>query len=113
VDLDFLGFKLFVIFVFRRNKMTFMDKKDLIIGFAIGVISTVVGTYLFLIWKTDFSTFNDLKMIKQEGILGKVMTLGAVLNIFVFFVLLQNKKELMARGVVLATIVLAIATMFL
>lgn len=90
-----------------------MEKKDLIIGFIIGIVSTLIGTILFLIWKTDFSTFNDLKMIKQEGILGKVITLGAILNIFVFFVMLQNQKELMARGVVLATIVMAIATMFL
>ena len=90
-----------------------MDKKDLIIGFFIGIISTCIGTLLFLLLATDFSSINDLKVIKQEGFLGKVLTLGAILNIFVFFVLLQKKKELMARGVVLATIVLAIATLFL
>jgi hypothetical protein len=90
-----------------------MDKKDLFIGFLIGVISTIIGTVLFLLLFTDFTTINDLKIIKQEGVLGKVMTLGAILNIFVFFILLQKKKELMARGVVLATLVLAIVTMFL
>jgi hypothetical protein len=90
-----------------------MDKKDLFIGFIIGVISTVIGTVLFLLLFTDFTTINDLKIIKQEGVLGKVMTLGAILNIFVFFILLQKKKELMARGVVLATLILAIVTMFL
>jgi hypothetical protein len=90
-----------------------MDKKDIFIGFLIGVISTVIGTVLFLLLFTDFTTINDLKIIKQEGVLGKVMTLGAILNIFVFFILLQKKKELMARGVVLATLVLAIVTMFL
>jgi hypothetical protein len=90
-----------------------MDKKDLFIGFLIGIVSTVIGTILFLLLFTDFSAINDLKIIKQEGILGKVMTLGAILNIFVFFILLQKKKELMARGVILATIILAIITLFL
>lgn len=90
-----------------------MDKKDLFIGFGIGIIAAIIGMFLFLISFTEFSSMNDLKIIKQEGILGKVMALGALLNIFVFFVLLQNKKELMARGVVLATLVLAIVTIFL
>jgi hypothetical protein len=53
-----------------------------------------------------------LKIINESGILGKVMALGAVLNIASFYILLQKKKELMARGVILATIILAIITVF-
>jgi hypothetical protein len=45
--------------------------------------------------------------------MGKVMTLGAIVNIAVFFLLLHYKKELMARGIVLATIVLALLTLFM
>ncbi len=89
-----------------------MDKKDLFIGFGIGIIAAIIGMFLFLISFTEFSSMNDLKIIKQEGILGKVMALGGVLNMAVFFGLLQLRKELMARGVVLATIVLAIVTIF-
>lgn len=51
--------------------------------------------------------------MKSQGFLGKLMTLGAVLNIGVFFFLLKIKKELMARGVVLATIILTIITLFI
>jgi hypothetical protein len=61
---------------------------------------------------TEFSSLSDLKIINESGVLGKVMALGAVLNIAAFYVLLQKKKELMARGVILATIVLAIITVF-
>jgi hypothetical protein len=90
-----------------------MKKTDLFIGFFIGIISTIIGSYLFLLLFTNSHTISDILSIKQEGYLGKVITLGAILNIFIFFVLLQRKKELMARGVVLATIILAILTLFL
>ena len=89
-----------------------MDKKDLFIGVVIGVVTAVLGMFLFLFSFTDFSALADLKIINENGILGKVMALGAVLNLGVFFILLQLKKELMARGVVLATMLLAIITIF-
>jgi hypothetical protein len=90
-----------------------MQKKDLFIGLLIGIVSAIIGTLLFLLLFTEFSSLNDLKIIRQEGILGKVMTLGAILNILVFFFLLQKRKEIMARGVVLATLILAFITLFL
>ncbi len=90
-----------------------MKKTDLIIGFIIGLISALAGAYIFLIFTTEYRTIMDLKLIKSQGLLGKVITLGSILDIFVFFILLQKKRELMARGVVLAIIVLAIATLFL
>jgi hypothetical protein len=45
--------------------------------------------------------------------MGKVITLGAIIDLILFFILLKINKDLMARGVVLATIILAIITMFL
>ena len=90
-----------------------MKKTDLIIGFLIGIVSALLGTFLFLALFTKYNLFTDFQVIRAEGILGKVITLGAILNIIVFFILLQKKKELMARGIVLATITLAILTMFL
>ncbi|MBC7524533.1 MAG: hypothetical protein H7239_08870 [Flavobacterium sp.] len=90
-----------------------MKKTDLIIGFIIGLIVSFLGTYLFVLFFTKFNLFSDYELIKQEGILGKVITLGAILNIISFFILLKFKKELMARGVVLATLALALFTVFL
>lgn len=90
-----------------------MRKIDLLIGFFIGIVSAIIGTVLFLLLFTKFHTFNDITIIRQEGILGKVITLGTILNIFIFFILLKNNKELMARGVVLSAIFLAILTVIL
>lgn len=90
-----------------------MKKIDLLVGLFIGIVSTLIGTTLFLLLFTNFHSINDIAIIKQEGILGKVITLGAILNLFIFFILLKNNKEVMARGVVLATLILAILTVIL
>lgn len=90
-----------------------MKKTDLLIGFIIGIAVTFLGTFLFLLSFTEYKTLYDIQLIKQEGLLGKVVTLGAILNIVIFFLLLKMNKELMARGIVLATIILALLTVFL
>lgn len=90
-----------------------MKKTDLLIGFILGIGVALFGTFLFLISFTEYKSFSDIQLIKQEGLLGKVVTLGAILNIAMFFLLLKINKELMARGIVLATIILALLTVFL
>ena len=90
-----------------------MKKTDLLIGFIIGLFFTFIGSYLFLKTQTEYDLIEDFSILKSEGILGKVVALGSVLNIIIFFILLKKNKELMARGVVMATIILALITMFL
>ena len=90
-----------------------MKKTDLLIGFIIGLFFTFIGSYLFLKTQTEYDLIEDFSILKSEGILGKVVALGSVLNIIIFFLLLKKNKELMARGVVMATIILALITMFL
>lgn len=90
-----------------------MKKTDLLIGFFIGIITALLGTILFLKMFTEVQTINDFHIVREQGILGKVITLGAILNIIIFFILLKKNKELMARGIVLATIVLALLTVVL
>jgi len=94
-----------------ENKNT--DKvKGLIIGFFIGIFTTTIGSYLFvtLIMQSDF--LEGISIIKSQGDLGKIITLGAVLNIITFFVLLKLNKEIIARGVIFATILLTVFTLF-
>jgi len=86
---------------------------NLLIGFLIGIAAASLGTYLFIELFTDYDTALGLSLIRQQGLIGKVITLGTILNIIAFFILLQFKKEMMARGVILATFVLAILTIIL
>lgn len=90
-----------------------MNKLDILIGFIIGIITSLIGSYLFIKLFTDFDLSNGLQTIKQYGYLGKVITLGTVLDLLLFLFLLKRNKELMARGVVFAVILLAISTLFI
>ncbi|TDO78187.1 hypothetical protein EV143_103438 [Flavobacterium chryseum] len=90
-----------------------MDKKDLIIGFFIGIFTSMLGSYLFITLFTPFDVSTGLQTIRQYGYLGKVITLGTVLDLVVFTILLKMNKEFMARGVILAVIILAISTLFI
>lgn len=89
-----------------------MKKIDLLIGMIIGFATTVIGVYIFLEFYTHYGFENGIRGFRSQGILGKVITLGAILNIIAFFILLKFDKELMARGVVFATILLTIITLF-
>ncbi len=89
-----------------------MEKKDFFIGICIGMVAACLGIFIFLFSFTEYTSLSDLKMIRNEGILGKVIALGGVFNLISFFGLLQLKKDLMARGVIMATIILALITIF-
>jgi len=89
-----------------------MDKKDLIIGFAVGIVACVLGVFLFITFFTDFDFFAGIQAMKSDGKLGKLITLGAILDLIAFGILLKMNKEMMARGVVLALICIAISTIF-
>ena len=87
-------------------------KKDIFIGFFIGIIASVIGVYSFLILFTDFSQTQNLNFLIEQNLLGKVITLGTILNVVIFLLLMRLKKDFIARGVLIATVLLAIATIF-
>lgn len=90
-----------------------MNKKDLLLGFLLGLVSTLIGAYLFITFFTDFRFIAGIQILKSQGNMGKLITLGCILTLIVFGILLKMNKEIMARGVVLAVIVLAILTLFI
>lgn len=89
-----------------------MKKTDLLLGMGIGFLATLAGSYLFIEFFTNYVFLDGIRIMKMNGHLGKVITLGAVVNLIVFFILLHYKKELMARGVILSLITLTILTLF-
>ena len=86
-------------------------KKELLIGAIVGLIANFIGLYLATIYFGNGNDFqNVIRSASAEGILGKLISLGAILNLVVFFVFLKKKQDYKARGVLLITIVIAIMT---
>ena len=90
-----------------------MNKKDLLTGFLIGIIASFLGMFLYITLVLHLDFIAGIQSMKREGQLGKIITLGSILDLIAFGILLKMNKELMARGVVLAVIVLTIITLFL
>lgn len=90
-----------------------MKKTDLLIGVLIGIIASIIGSYVFIELLTEYNFIEGVKILRFQGKLGKIISLGSVLNIIVFFLLLKFNKELIARGVILGTILLAIITLLI
>lgn len=91
-------------------------KKDIAIGILVGLIANAVGVLLFAwyIGATQDRTINNvIETAYIERRLGKIIAIGAVLNLLAFFGLLRQGQDARARGVLLFTIACALVTMIL
>ena len=86
-------------------------KKEIFIGMLVGLIANAVGLILtatLLGRGDDFTTV--IKAATEEGFLGKLISLGAVLNLISFFIFIKRKEDYRARGVLLITVFIAVFT---
>ncbi|WP_333694670.1 hypothetical protein [Flavobacterium sp.] len=88
------------------------EVKFIILGLIIGITCAFIGSYLFIQFFTAYEFWPGIQALKAQKSLGKLIALGAVPNLIVFFILLKLNKELMARGVVLATLLITLITLF-
>ncbi len=89
-----------------------MSKIDIFIGFVIGILASILGSFLFIKFFTGFDFMAGVESMKSEGKLGKLITLGSILDLGAFGILLKMNKDIMARGVVLSVIIITIITLF-
>jgi hypothetical protein len=89
------------------------NKIEVLLGFIIGIITSVFGCFLFIQLFTKFTFFAGIELMQAEDKLGKIITLGTVLDLGVFWTLLKLNKEFMARGVILAVILLTLITVLI
>ena len=88
-------------------------KKDILIGFIISLFATAAGVFLYLEYFSRYSFDETLKMIGEGDLYGKVLSLAAIPNLFVFFIFIKKKQDNRAKGVLIATILTALTTLIL
>ena len=92
-------------------------KKEIFFGVLIGVISNIIGVFLsvvILFKENELSNIFDIinNSIDNNNIT-KLISLGAIINLLSFFILLKFNFNEKARGVLVATFVVAILTIYL
>ncbi|NLP58893.1 hypothetical protein [Lutibacter sp. B1] len=88
-------------------------KKELFIGFFVALIATSFGCFIFIEFFSKYDFYKSIELIKEGGLIGKVLVLGAIANFFVFFVFLKKKQIYRARGVMIETFLIALIVLFL
>ena len=85
-----------------------MIRRDVIIGFLLGLLANLIGIaiYIALFSKEGFT--DSIKSAMHFNFIGKLVSLGAILNLILFFIFIKTKQDNKARGVLLATLMAAI-----
>ncbi len=86
------------------NKMT----KEILIGFIIGIIANLAGSYLYIYFFSKETLEKTIQYAIEQDVLGNIIALGAIFNLCAFFIFLKKNKVYRARGVVMATVLAAL-----
>ena len=87
-------------------------KKELLIGFIVGLIANTVGTLLYILLFSDLSIVETYNAAITQGHVGSLLALGAILNLVAFFGFLRIKRDQRAKGVLIATLLTALLILY-
>lgn len=85
-----------------------MIKREIGIGLIVGLAANFLGVLLYTILFSELGFVASLQEARQEEVLGRLLAAGAVLNFLPFFYFLNQNMIYRSRGVLLATILVAL-----
>ena len=70
-----------------------MIKKEIAVGFLVGIVANLAGMFLYisLVMQKEFEIV--MSKASDEGVLGSIIALGAILNFLPFFVFIKKKQD--------------------
>jgi hypothetical protein len=88
-----------------------MIKKEVLTGFVVGLIANVIGLIITIfIFGNGDGIETTIRQSISQGFFSKLVSIGAILNLIAFFLFIKLKRDYRARGVILATVLVAIVT---
>lgn len=89
-----------------------MNKKEIIIGFVVGIIANTLGTLAYILLFSEMGIIETFEAAIRQGHLGSILALGAILNLVAFFAFLRIRRDERAKGVLIATIFTALIILY-
>lgn len=90
-----------------------MNKRiHLLYGLLLGLTLALLTAFLFVRFVLGSDFLTGIEIVKSQGNFGKLLTLSALPNLPMFFIFYKYNREFWARGLILATILLAITSIF-
>lgn len=92
-----------------------MDKKSIITGIIYGIVSNTLGLFVVCFTTAKIagrseSTLQVLEAAVSENFIGKLISLGAIVNLICFFYFIRKQKDGHSAGILIATILIAVGT---
>ena len=88
-------------------------RKEMLVGVLISIFATCCGLFVYLQYVSRFGFYETLQMIQEGGVLGPVIALASIPNLFVFLIFIKKQQDYRARGVLMTTILIAMLTFVL
>lgn len=83
-------------------------KKEILIGFLVGLAATAGGFYLYVEYALDGTFAESLDVLKENSLYGQVLSIAAIPNLIAFFIFIKKRQDYRARGVLIATFLIAL-----
>ena len=83
-------------------------KTKVLQGVLFGFISTAFGFYCYSQVFNTYSLKFMERLIYEQDMLGEIIAYSVMPNLLTFFVFIKRKEDYKARGVILATLVVAV-----
>ena len=96
----------------ERNKIRINTKKEIVIGFIVGILANIIGTLLYIVLFSDLSIEETFNAAVEQGHVGSLLALGAILNLLAFFGFLRIRRDSRAKGVLIATMLTAFIILY-
>jgi hypothetical protein len=87
-------------------------KKETAIGFLVGIIANTLGVLLYMLLFSDLGLAETYQAAVEQGHVGSLLALGAILNLVAFFGFLKLRRDYRARGVLMATLLTALVILY-
>lgn len=87
--------------------------KEIVIGVLTSIMATSCGLFIYLEYISHDTISETFNKVIEGGVLGPVLALAAIPNLFVFWVFLKKNQDYRARGVLITTVVIALTTLVL
>lgn len=85
-----------------------INKKELFIGAISGLVAPPVAFVLWVYMFTNYSLIEAMDLIQMGGLYSEVLSLSAIANMFIMYFFLNRNRNVAARGVLMATLFLAV-----
>ena len=87
-------------------------RKEILIGFVVGVIANTIGTLLYILLFSNMGIQETIQAAIEQDHMGSLLALGAILNLIAFFGFLKLRRDHRARGVLIATLLTAFIILY-